>query len=78
MICLDYSSVAVKRHQDQGNLQKKVFNWGLLTVSEGESMTIMAEYVVAGRRGAGIVAESLHLIHKCEAKRERGRESQME
>ena len=28
-ICLSYYLIAVKRHQDQGNLQKKAFNWKL-------------------------------------------------
>ena len=36
----------------------------LLTVSEGESMTIMAGSMGEGRRhGAGAVAKHLHLIH---------------
>lgn len=26
---LSYCSIAVRRHNDPGNLQKKVFNWGL-------------------------------------------------
>jgi hypothetical protein len=41
---------AVKRHHDQGNLFKNAFNFRLLTISEVESMTIMAESMAAGRQ----------------------------
>ena len=33
-LCLSYFSIAVTKHHDQNNLQKKAFNWGL-TVPEG-------------------------------------------
>jgi hypothetical protein len=51
-------SVIMKRHNNQGNSKECID-----TVSEGESLTIMVEDVVAaGRLGARavLVAESLH------------------
>jgi hypothetical protein len=33
--CIGYFPTAVKRYHDSGNLLKRAFNWGLLTVSEG-------------------------------------------
>jgi hypothetical protein len=35
--CLGYCSVAVKRHRDQGDLQKKAFKWGLAYSFRGKS-----------------------------------------
>ena len=65
----------MKRHYDQGNLSKKAFNRGLAYSFKSESMTIMVESMVADRQAgsAGAVAESLHLIHKQESERGRGR-----
>jgi hypothetical protein len=40
------------------------FIGGLLIVSEGEFMTIMAGSTTAGSHGTRGVAESLHLIHR--------------
>ena len=40
------------------------FHWGWLTVSEGQSVIIMAGSMVAGRHGAREVAESFTLICK--------------
>lgn len=63
MKSLSYFSIDVKRH-DQGNLWKKVFNEDFLTASKGEVMATMAGSMVAGRQDHGVVAESLHLIHR--------------
>lgn len=46
----------------------------MLAVSE--FMTVMPRSVVAGRHGAGTVAESLHLIHKRKAETDRERKRQ--
>lgn len=53
----------------EGNYLKHPLIGGLLTVSEVESMSIMAESMTAGRSGTGAVAKSLPLIHKFVAKR---------
>lgn len=47
----------MKRYE-QENLESKVFNWGLLTVLEGEPMTIMTGTMEAGRK-AGMVLEQV-------------------
>ena len=52
--CLSHFSAVVIRHHDQGNLEKKSL-FGAYSFKGFESMTIMA-----GRYGAGSVAESLH------------------
>jgi hypothetical protein len=52
----------MKRHHDRGNLKKKVFNWGLLTVSEDGSVAIMVRNMTA-------VAERPHLTNKLKAER---------
>ena len=44
------------RHHDQGNLEKEALNWGLAYLTDGESVTIMAESVVEGRQ-AGMAQE---------------------
>lgn len=43
----------MKRHYGQGNLQK-IFNWGLLTVSEGEPGTTRQEH---GSKQEGMALE---------------------
>lgn len=48
VIC--HCSVAVKRCQDQGNLQEEAFDGGFLIVSEGEYMIIMVGSMAAGGR----------------------------
>lgn len=42
----------------------------LLTVSEGQTMTIKAGSMVAGRDGARVAAESLHLLGQRKAEKE--------
>lgn len=58
--------VAVKKHHDQGNLEKKALNWGIAyTDSEGESPQSLWQeaWQQAGWHwGTGAVAESLNLI----------------
>jgi hypothetical protein len=50
-ICLHYCSIAVKRHHDQGSLyRRKNLVGDLLTVSEGESMTVLVGSMAAGRQ----------------------------
>lgn len=49
-VCLSYYSIVVKRHQCQGNLKIKSFNWSLLTVSAGKSMIFMAWNTAADRQ----------------------------
>jgi hypothetical protein len=54
----------------EATYERKYFIWGLLTVSEGESMTItVGSGWQAGRHGdsGGAVAEILHLAHRWEA-----------
>ena len=53
-------SIAVLRQHGQGNLQKKEFIGGF-QVQGGESMTIVAGWMAAGKHGAGAVTESLYL-----------------
>lgn len=50
--------LCVRRHMTEATYKKRAFNWGLLTVSEGESMTIMVGNVVTGRQ-AGMALEQL-------------------
>lgn len=60
-MCLSHCSVTVKRHHDPKQLlEKKEFIGVLLTVSETESIIILAESMAAGKRGA----ESYILIHR--------------
>lgn len=40
-------STAATKHHDQGNLEKKVCNWGWLPVSQGQSLVIMVGSVRA-------------------------------
>lgn len=51
--------------------KRKTSSWGLLTISEGESMTIIVgnKAVVGSRHRTGAVAESLHLDPQTWAKR---------
>lgn len=49
-VILSYCSRAMKRCLEQGNLQEEAFNWGLFTVSEGESTIIMVGSMLAGRQ----------------------------
>lgn len=44
-----HCSVAVMKHGDRDNLEKKAFNWGLVRISEGESMAITAGSMSASR-----------------------------
>ena len=44
-------------------LSKKAFNWGLLYIFRGESMTFVVGSMAADRHGA-TVAESLNVIHR--------------
>lgn len=71
----------VKRHHDPGilshihtnknkNKKKPHLIGGLLTFAEAESMTIMEESKVTGRRGAVAVAKSLHFVYKQEGEGE--------
>lgn len=41
--------------------------WVLFSVSEGKSIIIMSEIMVAGSHNTGAATESLHLISKHEA-----------
>lgn len=50
--------------------KRKYLVGGLLTVAEGESMSIMEESVAAGRHGTGAIAENSHVTHKHWAERE--------
>lgn len=43
-------AIIVKRNHDQGTLQKKAFNGGLLIASESESMIITVGTMAAGRQ----------------------------
>lgn len=61
LTCLSYFSIAVKRHQDQGNLQNKTFNWGIMcfmwvhnhhSTEHGSTQ--------ASRHDGGAMAKSLH------------------
>lgn len=45
-----YVFITMKRYHDQSNLQKKAFKQGLLTVSEGKTMTIMMGSMKADRQ----------------------------
>lgn len=65
--CLGYCSIALKRHHDQGFLQRRYISGGLLTAAEAGSMTVMADNMGTGRLGNIATAESLHLTHKREA-----------
>ena len=60
--CLNYGSVAVKRHHGHSHSYKRkhLANQGLACVSEAYSIIIMA----AGRSGVGEVAETYILTHK--------------
>lgn len=65
--CLSYFSTAVKRHHNQENLWKETFNWGLLTVSEGEVHDHHGWEQGGSQALTGSAAQNLHLICKLEA-----------
>ena len=50
MACIRCFSSAVKSQQDLDNIQKQALIRGLLTVSAGEYVTIMAESMAADRQ----------------------------
>lgn len=50
----------------------------MLTVSESQSVSIMVRRIVAGRRSAVIIAESLYLIHQTGVREGVGREKEGE
>lgn len=52
-------TIAEMQYHDRGNLQKKVFHWGLLMLSESQSVIIKAENVAAGRQGLGSSSQEL-------------------
>lgn len=66
--CCHYGSVVVMRHHGRGNFYEKALHGGggLLIVSEGEPIDIMAGNTMAGSQAGmhGAGAESLHLICK--------------
>ena len=47
-VCLSYFFVAVKRHHEQDNLDRKVLNWVLASV--GEFMTTIVGSLAIGRQ----------------------------
>lgn len=50
---LTYFYISVKRKHDKATIKRKHFNyWELLTVSEGESMTLMEGDIVQASRQA--------------------------
>lgn len=68
---LKYFSIAAKRHSDRCNLHKCLLEACLQIQSirvHGHQSEKHGKQ--AGRHGARIVAENLHLIHKHEAERE--------
>lgn len=74
LTCLSYFSIAVKRHQDQGNLQNKTFNWGIMWVS-CESTIITVRSMAALRQADMMVEQWLRayiLTCKLEAQRKTG------
>jgi hypothetical protein len=75
LLAYNNSSFTVKRHYEGQIYKGKGLVGDLLTVSKGESMTIVPGSMAGGRHGAGAVAMSLHLIHKQEAEKERQRQT---
>lgn len=59
-MCLGYFSVAMTKHHNQSNLQRKAFNLRPTAPEKySKSMTTMVGSMATGRRGAGAVAEGL-------------------
>ena len=66
--------IAVKRHHDQGNLQKEAFNWGLTYSLRGWSTSLWWEAWVpttGWKAWCWSINENSHLIYKLQTEREK-------
>lgn len=70
-LCLIGYCIAVKRHYDQGDYQKKHLVWGRLTLSEVQSINMVGSMGHTVRHGAGVVIDSYILTWRLR-KRETG------
>lgn len=66
---LSYFYIVMTKHHNRSNFKKKAFHWGL-AYSFRELKSIPAKSMASGRHGTGVVAESLHPIHRHTTERE--------
>jgi hypothetical protein len=65
-VCLSYGFTAMNRHHDQGKSYKETFNWGWLTDSEVQSITIkVGAWQHPGRHGAEGAESSMSSSKGC-------------